>query len=53
MEIRTETQYNEALKRLYWLIISNPDAGTPEANEIDSIVEEIEEYETYLLKKED
>lgn len=51
MKITAETQYDEALKRLYWLIISNPDVGTPDANEIDRIVEEIEEYEKELLKE--
>ena len=53
MKITSETQYNDELKRLYWLIIADPPLGTPDSNEIDSIVEAIEEYEAELLKKED
>lgn len=53
MKITSETQYNETLNRLYRRIIANPPLGTPDSDEIDSIVEAIEEYETELLKKED
>ena len=43
--IRTETQYEDALERVYQLLQTNPAIDTPEGDELDLVVTLIETYE--------
>ena len=43
--IRTESQYDDALERVYDLMQGQPAAGTPEGNELDLLVTLIDAYE--------
>lgn len=43
--IRTETQYDDALERVYRLLQNYPTANTPGGNELDLLITLIEAYE--------
>jgi len=43
--IKTETEYEEALERVFELLQTQPNIGTPEGNEIEVLTTLIESYE--------
>ena len=53
--IRTDAEYREALRIASLMFNNPPDIGTPEGDEFESLLREIEHYErkTFVIDKSD